>query len=104
MVHRETILADSSTGPRTRAPLGMKTTNAKLKAFQTPAPLSGSAKTQKKTSPRLRRPKVKVHQAEPAKDDALEEEREIEYMPPRGIREFRYSNNNLRRLIAHSSP
>lgn len=72
-------------GPRTRAPLGMKTTNAKLKAFQTPAPLSGSAKTQKKTSPRLRRPKVKVHQAEPVKDDALEEEREIEYMPPRGI-------------------
>ncbi|OCK84133.1 hypothetical protein K432DRAFT_260225, partial [Lepidopterella palustris CBS 459.81] len=72
-------------GPRIRAPLGMKTTNAKAKAFQTPAPLSASTKTQKKTSPRLRRPKVKVHQAEPVKDDAFEEEREVEYMPPRGI-------------------
>jgi hypothetical protein len=72
-------------GPRTtRAPLGMKTTNAKTKAFQTPAPLSASAKTQK-LSPRLRRPKVKVHQAEPAQDEQQEEEREIEYMPPREV-------------------
>jgi hypothetical protein len=70
-------------GPRTRAPLGMKTTNAKAKAFQTPAPLSESAKTQK-LSPRLRRPKVKVHQAE----DQVEQEDnvpDIEYMPPREI-------------------
>ncbi|KAF2810411.1 uncharacterized protein BDZ99DRAFT_443146 [Mytilinidion resinicola] len=72
-------------GPRTRAPLGMKTTNAKTKAFQTPAALTDSAKTQKKTSPRLRRPKVKVHQAEAAKDEPAEKEREIEYMPPKCI-------------------
>ncbi|KAF1838685.1 hypothetical protein BDW02DRAFT_564790 [Decorospora gaudefroyi] len=69
-------------GPRTRAPLGMKTTNAKSRAFATPAPLS-SAKTQK-VSPRLRRPKVKVHQPEVAhesEDDAPE----IEYMPPKEV-------------------
>ncbi|CAO2648898.1 Nn.00g098470.m01.CDS01 [Neocucurbitaria sp. VM-36] len=69
-------------GPRTRAPLGMKTTNAKSKAFQTPAPLS-SAKTQK-VSPRLRRPKVKVHQ--PEVDLELEDGvPEVEYMPPKEI-------------------
>lgn len=65
-----------------RAPLGMKTTNAKSKAFQTPAPLS-SAKTQR-VSPRLRRPKVKVHQAEA--DLQLEDDvPEVEYMPPKEI-------------------
>ncbi|KAF1987808.1 hypothetical protein K402DRAFT_420153 [Aulographum hederae CBS 113979] len=71
-------------GPRTRAPLGNKTTNARAKAFQTPAP--ASQKTAQKTiSPRLRRARVKVHQPSPAKS-ALEdeEEREPEYMPPRG--------------------
>ncbi|KAK5133662.1 hypothetical protein LTR08_007516 [Meristemomyces frigidus] len=72
-------------GPRTaRAPLGNKTTNAKALAFQTPgaaAPLSA-----KPSSPRLRRAKVKIHQAEsdPLADDAAGE-REIEYMPPRGV-------------------
>ncbi|KAF2201838.1 hypothetical protein GQ43DRAFT_440217 [Delitschia confertaspora ATCC 74209] len=72
-------------GPRTaRAPLGMKTTNAKTRAFLTPAaPFDGSVKTQK-VSPRLRRPKVKVHQPE-AQDEQEEEEREIEYMPPKEI-------------------
>ncbi|KAF2176676.1 hypothetical protein K469DRAFT_645372 [Zopfia rhizophila CBS 207.26] len=70
-------------GPRTRAPLGMKTTNAKTKAFQTPAPLSASAKTQK-ISPRLRRPKVKVHQPE-VQNEEPEDELEIEYMPPKEI-------------------
>ncbi|KAK3197378.1 hypothetical protein GRF29_1536g1517996 [Pseudopithomyces chartarum] len=67
-------------GPRTRAPLGMKTTNAKATAFQTPAPLSASAKTQK-ASPRLRRPKVKVQ------PDALTVDQDdvpdVEYMPPK---------------------
>jgi hypothetical protein len=69
------------TGPRTRAPLGLKTTNAKSKAFQTPAPLS--AKTQN-VSPRLRRPKVKVHQPELAaeSDDDVPD---VEYMPPKEV-------------------
>ncbi|KAF2645698.1 hypothetical protein P280DRAFT_465484 [Massarina eburnea CBS 473.64] len=68
-------------GPRSRAPLGMKTTNAKATAFQTPAP--PSAKTQK-ASPRLRRPKVKIHQPEPvaAEEDDVPE---IEYMPPKEV-------------------
>ncbi|KAJ4300883.1 hypothetical protein N0V90_002971 [Kalmusia sp. IMI 367209] len=70
-------------GPRTRAPLGMKTTNAKAKAFQTPAPLSGSAKTQK-ASPRLRRPKVKVLQQE-VQNTEEDDVPEIEYMPPKEI-------------------
>jgi hypothetical protein len=61
----------------------MKTTNAKARAFQTPAPLSGSAKTQK-ISPRLRRPKVKVHQPEPATEEE-DDVPEVEYMPPKEI-------------------
>jgi hypothetical protein len=61
----------------------MKTTNAKATAFQTPAPVSGSAKTQK-LSPRLRRPKVKVHQ--PEVQDAEEDDvPEVEYMPPKEV-------------------
>ncbi|KAF1945450.1 hypothetical protein EJ02DRAFT_44631 [Clathrospora elynae] len=69
-------------GPRMRAPLGMKTTNAKSRAFGTPAPLS-SAKTQK-VSPRLRRPKVKVHQPE-AEQASADDVPEIEYMPPKEV-------------------
>ncbi|KAF1914907.1 hypothetical protein BDU57DRAFT_453586 [Ampelomyces quisqualis] len=70
-------------GPRTRAPLGMKTTNANSKAFQTPAPLGSSAKTQK-ISPRLRRPKVKVHQPEAAAESE-DDVPEVEYMPPKEV-------------------
>lgn len=69
-------------GPRTRAPLGMKTTNAKSRAFQTPAPLS-STKTQK-VSPRLRRPKVKVHQPE-FEHESNDDIPEIEYMAPKDV-------------------
>jgi hypothetical protein len=60
----------------------MKTTNAKGKAFQTPAPLTASAKTQK-ASPRLRRPKVKVHQ--PELEQQEDDVPEIEYMPPKEV-------------------
>jgi hypothetical protein len=63
----------------------MKTTNAKAK---TPAPLTVKASAQKTLSPRLRRQKVKIHQAEPvqqAQDDGVPD---IEYMPPRSIRKF----------------
>ena len=78
---------------RNRAPLGMKTTNAKAKAFQTPAPLSiehGKEKSSvpKSLSPRMRRAKVKVHQEEPVKLEAQDEEPEIEYMPPQPKREL----------------
>lgn len=69
-------------GPRTRAPLGTKTTNAKARAFQTPAPLSASVKTQK-ASPRLRRPKVKV---QPDVQHADEHDvPDVEYMPPKEV-------------------
>lgn len=61
----------------------MKTTNAKSQAFQTPAPPPSSAKTQK-LSPRLRRPKVKVHQPE-AEAESEDDVPEIEYMPPKEI-------------------
>jgi hypothetical protein len=61
----------------------MKTTNAKTKAFQTPAPLSASVKTQK-ISPRLRRPKVKVHQPE-VQHEEEDDVPEVEYMPPKEI-------------------
>merc|ERR1712137_569626 len=67
-------------GPRTRAPLGMKTTNAKSRAFATPAPLS-SVKNQQ-LSPRLRRPKVEVHQPEVA-HESEDDVPEVEYMPPK---------------------
>lgn len=71
-------------GPRTsRAPLGMKTTNAKAKVSQTLAPLSASGKTQK-ISPRLRRSKVKVHQPEVQAEEE-DDVPEVEYMPPKEI-------------------
>ncbi|KAK5721446.1 hypothetical protein LTR17_014566 [Elasticomyces elasticus] len=73
-------------GPRTRAPLGNKTTNAKA-LLQTPAGTTTKlAATNKPTSPRLRRGKVKIHTADSDPlDNAVEEEREIEYMPPREV-------------------
>lgn len=61
----------------------MKTTNAKSNAFKTPAPLGSSAKTQK-LSPRLRRPKVKVHQPEP-EAESEDDVPEVEYMPPKEV-------------------
>ncbi|KAK7536723.1 hypothetical protein IWX49DRAFT_580299 [Phyllosticta citricarpa] len=76
-------------GPRNRAPLGMKTTNARAKAFVTPAPKTvepGSAKTGAKNSaPRLQRSKVKVHQASPQAHTSQHEERDVEYMPPPAV-------------------
>lgn len=64
--------------------MGAKTTNARGNAFQTPG--KGSVKsTQKPVSPRLRRPKVKIHQAEAVSADAALEEPDIEYMPPRSV-------------------
>ncbi|KAK4546231.1 hypothetical protein LTR36_002368 [Oleoguttula mirabilis] len=68
-------------GPRTRAPLGNKTTNAKAGA----APPTQEKLSAKPTSPRMRRAKVKIHQAEADPLDNGVEEREIEYMAPRGV-------------------
>ncbi|KAL8687929.1 MAG: hypothetical protein Q9218_006032 [Villophora microphyllina] len=76
------------TGPRNRAPLGMKTTNAKTKAFQTPALDVDQGKTIQKGAS-TRKPKPKVSQPETTKledilaDKEALDEREIEYMPPK---------------------
>ncbi|KAI4131092.1 MAG: hypothetical protein LQ338_001413 [Usnochroma carphineum] len=78
-------------GPRNRAPLGVKTTNAKAKAFQTPAPASiggGLGKPNQK-SVSIQKPKPKVSCPETTKledilaDKEALDEREIEYMPPK---------------------
>ena len=85
-----------SLGPRNRAPLGLKTTNAKAKGFQTPArPAADDAlnKGNDKTQPRsasARRPKPRVSHAETTKVDPKEDEhalqeQEIEYMPPKPV-------------------
>ena len=71
---------DDIAGPRTRAPLGNKTANAKATAFQTPAPPSA-----KHTSPRMRRAQINIHEAEATTAEDEEEEPEIEYMPPREV-------------------
>ncbi|KAK0870967.1 hypothetical protein LTS02_002166 [Friedmanniomyces endolithicus] len=70
--------------PRTRAPLGNKTTNAKATLLQTPAGTTTKPSAQP-TSPRLRRGKVKIHTAESDPLENANEEREIEYMAPRGV-------------------
>ncbi|KAK0275698.1 hypothetical protein LTR35_010968 [Friedmanniomyces endolithicus] len=71
-------------GPRTRAPLGNKTTNAKATLLQTPAGTTTKPSSQP-TSPRFRRGKVKIHTAESDPLENANEEREIEYMAPRGV-------------------
>jgi hypothetical protein len=78
-------------GPRTRAPLGQKTTNAKALAvpFQTPAPPvpTNQKSHQKSASARRPRPRhsvVETAKIEPLADGPLHEE-EIEYMPPKPI-------------------
>lgn len=77
-------------GPRSRAPLGLKTTNARAKAFQTPAaPVTDNPldkNTQK--SGTTRKPKPRANHADMSKVEAVgemgePEEREVEYMPPK---------------------
>ncbi|MCJ1366654.1 hypothetical protein MMC16_005784 [Acarospora aff. strigata] len=77
-------------GPRNRAPLGLKTTNARAKAFQTPAAPGTDDALDKGTqnSGTAMKPKPRVAHAEMSKVAVLggmdeTEEREIEYMPPR---------------------
>jgi hypothetical protein len=77
-----------------RAALGAKTTNAKAHAFQTPGGKKAEVsptktqQQQKTGSPRLRRPKVKVFQAEPEAIQADEDNVDIEFMPSRSKRKF----------------
>lgn len=76
-------------GPRTRAPLGMKTTNAKAKAFQTPGGLAPEKEFERFQAPKtsVRRPK-KVTHADAVKlqihgDESPLAERDVEYAPPK---------------------
>lgn len=75
-------------GPRNRAPLGLKTNNAKAKVLQTPAPLPLENEV-KKGDPKTgsaRKPKPKASPAKMTKIEVLgdmnELEEDIEYMPP----------------------
>ncbi|KAL8968384.1 MAG: hypothetical protein Q9197_004912 [Variospora fuerteventurae] len=78
-------------GPRTRAPLGAKTTNAKARAFQTPAPAANGGNPEKtnQRSVSVQKPKPKLsHPGSTKLEDILADkealdEREIEYMPPK---------------------
>jgi len=79
-------------GPRTRAPLGAKTTNAKAKSFQTPAGPApekelGKTPAQPNAQPSARKPK-NVTRPEAVKleihgDESPLTEREVEYAPPK---------------------
>lgn len=72
-------------GPRNRAPLGNKTTNAKGNALQTPAPPVQDKASARATSPRVRRGKIKIHDAGTMGVGNEDRIPEIEYMPPREI-------------------
>lgn len=73
-------------GPRNRAPLGMKTTNAKAGMLKTPNAQTEAKSAQRTVSPRLRRAKVKIHQAETVRCPVSNAEPDIEYMAPRSVR------------------
>jgi hypothetical protein len=72
---------------RERAPLGLKTTNAKAQAFKTPAPLQQVIKKPSSTTRRSARSKIVIAPSEPVQTDILSEEEEEEepdygYAPP----------------------
>ena len=79
-------------GPRTRAPLGAKTTNAKAGAFKTPAPVQQFAKPQQtilqsSVKRRSAKSKIIVPPSQPVETDVLQKDDEddypeIEYAPP----------------------
>ena len=83
-------LTASSLGTKNRAPLGMKTTNAKAKGIQTPAPFGGTLKPEKtnrrtstaqrikKAAPVIKQAQTQIH-TEASHDDVPD----IEYMPPK---------------------
>jgi hypothetical protein len=77
-------------GPRNRAPLGLKTTNAKAKVLQTPAadPVENGLNKDNQKSATARKPKPRVSHSEMTKleihgDQDVLAERDMEYMPPR---------------------
>ena len=86
----------------------MKTTNAKAKAFQTPAPPPADndlGKTNQK-SVSARKAKPKISHAEMTKlevlgDKDVLEEREIEYMPPRA-KGWHIDRNHVREVLISS--
>ncbi|KAG2412588.1 hypothetical protein HFD88_010145 [Aspergillus terreus] len=75
--------------PRHRAPLGMKTTNAKAKGLQTPAPLGGTVKPEKSgkraSTQRVKKftPLVEQSKPEVQTKDVEDDVPDIEYMPPK---------------------
>ncbi|EME80380.1 uncharacterized protein MYCFIDRAFT_78121 [Pseudocercospora fijiensis CIRAD86] len=77
--------------PKARAPLGNKTTNAKAPKtplLDVPNKDGHGQASNKPTSPRLRRSKIKVHETIESAEDVLAkdpEERETEYMAPREV-------------------
>lgn len=76
----------------TRAPLGMKTTNAKARAFQTPAPTLPIGTIKQRSAKRGSSRKVKKSTPLPVpatQEETLpvDDERDIEYMPPKPKRE-----------------
>ncbi|KAL8660177.1 MAG: hypothetical protein Q9202_006773 [Teloschistes flavicans] len=83
--NENTIFGPSKGGPRNRAPLGMKTTNAKTKAFST----DGDQGKNDQKSASTRKPKPKISHPESTKledilaDKEALDQREIEYMPPK---------------------
>ena len=79
------INTNDTIGPRNRAPLGNKTTNAKATAFKTPGQPAQEKQSAKQSSPRMRRAKIKIHEADSAPAEDEHEEREIEVMPPREV-------------------
>ncbi len=89
---------------KNRAPLGMKTTNAKAKGIQTPAPpKDGGFGERNQKSVSARKPKPKVSHAEMTRIDVLGdtelEERDIEYMPPKAQGESWSSLEQLRMVL-----
>ncbi|KAL1968513.1 hypothetical protein VTN77DRAFT_1723 [Rasamsonia byssochlamydoides] len=77
-------------GPRNRAPLGMKTTNAKAKGFQTPAPPGDTVKPEKTNRKSSTAQKVKkaAPVVQPSRTELLSKLKEdevpdVEYAPPK---------------------
>lgn len=77
-------------GPRTRAPLGAKTTNAKATAFKTPGLQPDTLETQKtkrrgSSTKKAKKADIEVHQALPEVFGALEVDDvpDVEYAPPK---------------------
>lgn len=80
----------ATVGPRNRAPLGMKTTNAKAKGFQTPAPAGDRLKPEKtnrksSTAQKVKKAAPVVQLAQPEALSKLDEDDvpDVEYAPPK---------------------